>query len=154
MTTAKTRETEFLTALADFERCLETPVVPGELPNWLRTVRQASMDVRVQLKREIDETHNQLLDDMVEQDFELAPRAQEMKDADHALISRLEELQKTFDRLAEMAERAEPHEAKLDEHVEQFTNEALQFVIECRKHENALTTWYMEAFNRDRGIAD
>jgi len=80
------KDNGFLSALAEFERCLETPVVPGELPNWANAARAACESVGRLLREKVDE--------------------------------------------------------------------ALGFVIQARKQQTALKTWYVEAFQRDRGVAD
>lgn len=154
MTTAQGSESQFLVTLADFEKCLGTPVIPGEMSAWLQTVRKAFEGVRSQFCREVQKPHDQLLNDMVEQDFEMAQRAEQMKAEDRQLLSQIDDLHAKFERLCEMSKRGGTQEAKLDKDVEKFADEALRFVVACRKHETALTTWYMEAFNRDRGIAD
>lgn len=151
---ASTQENKFLTALAQFEKCLETPVVPGELPTWLQSTRKTGDEVGQLLKYEINEKHDPMLREMFREDPELARRVEELKAKDKDLLSQWDGLHHDLDRLYEMAEQAEPHEEKLDEHIERFTTEALKFVIDARKQDNALTTWYMEAFTRDRGIAD
>lgn len=154
MTRQQDRETAFLTGLASFERCLMTPVIPGELPGWLLAARDACRQTRQLFRAEVDGPHSQLLREIVDQDSELVPRAEELRAEDTRLLTELDNLHVTAEHLCELAERAEPNEARLDEHVEDFTASATDFVMQCRRHEIALTTWFMEAFNRDRGIAD
>jgi len=149
-----TQENGFLASLAKFEKWLETPVVPGELSTWLRATRKAGEEVGDLLGPEIKDKHGQMLREISGEDSELAQRVEDLKAKDKELISECETIRHELDRLCEMAEQAEPHEEKLDEHLEDFTAKALNFVIESRKQNNALTTWYMESLTRDRGIAD
>lgn len=151
---ATTQENGFLAALAKFEKRLETPVVPGELSTWLRATWEAGEEVGDLLGPEIEEKHGQMLREIAGEDSELSQRVEDMKAKDKELLSEWDTIRHELDRLCQMAEQAEPHEEKLDEHLEDFTAKALSFVIESRKQNNALNTWYMESITRDRGIAD
>lgn len=151
---ATIQENGFLSALARFEKWLETPVVPGELPSWLQSARKACDEVGTLLECEIKERHNNLLRAIFSQDSELARRVDELKAKDKNLLSQWESIHHDLNRLCELAVRAEPDEERLDEHMEDFIAKALRFVIDSRKQDNALTTWYMESYTRDRGTAD
>lgn len=144
----------FLAALARFERSLETPIVPGEMAAWLRKAREALREAGERFRDEEDAAHEQLRQDILREDIALAPRVEELKEKHEDVRDRWIKIRMELEQLCEEAERAEPHEAKLDDEIERFKEKALSFVIAARSHETAITTWYMEALNRDRGIAD
>lgn len=152
MTTKK--ESRFLSALAQFEKCLETPVVPGELPTWLQAAQKSCEEVGQLLGHEVNERHDELFQTILQEDAELTQKVEELKTKDSDLLLQYEAVQSKLDQLCGISDQLEPHEAKFDEHVEDSTDQALSFVLEARKQDTAITTWYMEAFNRDRGIAD
>jgi hypothetical protein len=41
-----------------------------------------------------------------------------------------------------------------DERIAQIVKKGLEFVIRARTQETAVSTWHMEAFQRDRGFGD
>lgn len=143
-----------LTALAEFEKCLGTPVISGELPSWMQAARQACEKVGAQLQGAAARTHEKLLSEMALEDPDLLPRIDELRATEVELTARQSDLQRHFDQLRDRAEAVEPHEQKLDDQIEQLIEQGLRLVIDVRRHETALTTWYLEAFDRDRGMAD
>jgi hypothetical protein len=154
MTTGETKEGRFLSALARFETCLETPVVPGELPTWLASAKKSCDEIGVLLRDEINSAHKKLLGEMARRDMALATRAEALKAKDSELFGQQNDIRVELESLLARADHFEPHESKLDEEVSRLVDAALGFVIEARKQNTALTTWYMEAFDRDRGVAD
>ena len=154
MTAANSNSRDLLTALARFETCLETPVIPGELPDWLASAQAHCHHLGDILRRQVSEKHSELLRQIVRQDAELARRVEKLKENDEALLAQQQDCCSMLDQLHVKADQVEPHEAKLHEQLEQVIERSIAFVIEVRKQETALTTWYMEAFDRDRGTAD
>jgi septal ring factor EnvC (AmiA/AmiB activator) len=141
-------------ALDQLESYLELPVVPGEAENWLGAVRQACDDVSEHLVKEIHGPHADLLAKTQRQDPALAPRVEEMHQTDQQLLEECQALQRTIERLTDMAAKTESDEARLEPWFKELTDSALTFILDVRKQEAAVTTWYMEAFNRDRGVGD
>lgn len=147
-------ENQFLASLARFETSIEAPIVPGEMATWLRTAREACREAGNLFGNEVDDAHEQLRSEIIREDIALAPRVRELKQKHEELRTQWITIRMELEQLCEKAEQAEPHEAKLEDEVARFTKQALAFVIAARTHETAITTWYVEAFHRDRGIAD
>jgi predicted nuclease with TOPRIM domain len=141
-------------ALERFERRLETPLVPGELTGWICEAVEACHNVGPTLDRQRRRTHEQILDAIAREDAELIPRAEELRKEDEELQCDYRRLREEADRLAEQAETAEPHERRLDERRASFVRHGLDFVIRTRTQELAVETWFLEAFDRDRGVVD
>jgi hypothetical protein len=141
-------------SLDRLETCLETPVVPGELPGWCDDAEHACMEVKSHLSREVAEIHPPLFEQIQAEDPALAPRVEEMCEIDKQLLTEVEQVAAYLDRLTEIAGEIEPDEAKVDEHVQRAVDRGLQLVLSVRKQDTALTTWYMEALDRDRGTVD
>jgi hypothetical protein len=145
---------DFRSTLERFEHSLVTPVVPGELPAWLEAAHSSCKEIGEPLRHVVEEAHPDLLREIARQDIELTPRIEELKTKDEAMIAEWNTLCRALDELRQRADRTEPNEAKLDAQVERLREKCLHFVIEARKQDAALATWLVEAFNRDRGIAD
>jgi septal ring factor EnvC (AmiA/AmiB activator) len=154
METARERNSPFLSELARFETSLETPVVPGELPNWVASVRKSCEALGALQSKEIQEAHAQQLEEISEEDVALAPRIEAIKSKDEELVIQRDELESQLRTLSNQAKRAEPNEATLDDRIAEITAQGLKFVIDSRKQDTSLTTWHAEAFNRDRGVGD
>lgn len=141
-------------ALGRLERRLETPVVPGELTEWIRAAVDACHDVGPALVRQMRKTHEPILDEMAREDFELVHRIEALRKEDEELRCDYQRLRDAADALAEQAEAAEPHERRWDERRASFVRQGLDFVIRARTQELAVETWFLEAFDRDRGVVD
>lgn len=153
-TQMETHANELLAALARLETSLETPIVPGELANWCQTARQECEEVDRLLRQQITAVHRDLLQQILREDPGLAARVDELRQADLRLLEQSEAVRASFERLCKAAAGMEPDEARLEGSPQEVVDEGLQFVLAVRKQETALTTWYVEAFERDRGVVD
>jgi hypothetical protein len=141
-------------ALAKFETCVETPVVPGELARWTEDARQAFDDVARCLREETHSSHLKLLGEMARQDAEMQERVQQLGQCEKQLMCDLETVELKLAQLADRSAAVEPDEAKMRQPIADFVDLSLAFVLSARKQDTAIATWYAEAFNRDRGVAD
>jgi hypothetical protein len=141
-------------ALQKLESNLETPVVPGELTSWVSNLRESCDIVGRLLHDALTNSHEERFRQIQEQDPELSARVKQLRDEDEQLIHDFEAFarqvtdldEKNLDRIAN-----QPH---ADEHLAEMTECGLAFVIRARTQETALSTWHMEAFQRDRGLGD
>lgn len=147
-------ESDLKQALEQLESCLETPLVPGELRSWLQTVQSPLERCCRVFQREVEESHRDLLEGILRSDMGLAHRVEAMRTADQQLIASWQELEHQLAALRDLAVEGEHNETRLSEPLAHFTQCAIELVIEVRKQEAALTTWYLESLNRDRGNAD
>ena len=147
-------EMELRDGLGEFEHRLETPIVPGEMENWLRGVHESSCHVAAVLLERVDHAHGAILREILREDTSLAARVEQLEEEDEGILARAGEIQRSAENLLVAAAKVEPHEGKIDSAVRLFTDDALQFVLRVRKQEAALETWYQEAFMRDRGVVD
>lgn len=153
MNTARSNE-RFFNLLDRFESCLETPAVPGELSDWFQETNDVLHEVARQFGEQVHGTHAGILQDILNEDPELHSRVTEMREVDERLRTELIELKSRIRALTEYADQTDVEETQLHSQLESIIERGLKFVIDARKQEHALTTWYMEAFERDRGIAD
>jgi len=154
MARKRTTESDYTSKLEKFERCLETPIVSGDLVAWFEAAKEASQEAQEAYREAVCEDHAEMLDEILEQDAALGPRVEELKTEQEQLLDRWSEFQKQLDAGHRAAKRSEPNEAKLQEPLDDLTERGLRLVISLRKQETALRTWHTEALHRDRGIAD
>lgn len=140
--------------LSRFETQLETPVVPGELPVWLQAVEQALSTLIPDLRTCIDNRHRATIEEIAKQDQELLTRVEQLKSEDRAILQEAERQVALVSSLAEQGDKLEPDEGHVAQAVRKIVDEGLQLVIRIRKQEAAISTWFMEAFDRDSGVAD
>lgn len=156
MTIAK-HSSELQAALEIFESSLESPVVPGELDQWLTTAGGGLRNLKEALQDRVQHVHPEQLEDIRQQDPELADRVQHLEEVDHKLLKQFDELVRRVEELRSRLQKngaSSGLESRVARSVERLGEQGLKFVIDVRKQEAALTTWFMEAFDRDRGIAD
>jgi hypothetical protein len=147
-------EDELRQSLSQLEACLETPRISGELPDWISAVQGAIAPVGDLLVRRMDDLHREEFAEIGEQDPDLLVRVENLKGEDRKIRKQLSNLSKHAVQLAKIAWRIEPDEGQLRQHVTQVTELGVSLVNRIRKQETAITTWLIEAFDRDRGTVD
>jgi hypothetical protein len=151
---ASKSQLDFKTALTDFETSLLTPIVSGELPAWMDTVEKTWAEASGQLHYQIKHSHPRQYDEISKQDPELLPRLELLKAEDEAIEQNREQLGSEIKRISQQAPKLEPDEEKAQKFVKTMIDDGTTLLSRVRKQEVALQTWYVEAFNRDRGAVD
>jgi Spy/CpxP family protein refolding chaperone len=139
-------------ALSQFESCLESPVIPGELPSWAAAVEQTYRGLGGPLRREIEDTHRDQLAQITSEETDLLAQVQQLREEDAQLGEVYQAFGNDIRAFRKQAERVEPHEGKLAERLTRVVNDGLALVIRIRKQQRAIRTWLLEAFNRDTGV--
>ncbi len=142
------------TALANFETNLVTPIVEGELTSWIEHVKTGWSEASAQIHYHIKHLHPRQYDEIGKQDPELLPRIETLKAEDEAIEQQREQLATTMNRVTQHAPKLEPDEGKAQKHTQTLVDDGTAFLTRVRKQEAAVQTWYVEAFNRDRGAVD
>lgn len=149
------REQEALKeALAVCEKCLETPVIPGEAVDWVQNLNRALDELAPRFSERIQRTHRDQLDEISAQDSGLLNRVERLRVEDEAVDAELTTLHEHVGHLATGIEQAEPNEVKAEPAIEKIVDHGLDLVIRIRKQEEAISTWLVEALQRDRGEGD
>jgi len=145
----------FLDSLKNFETTLETPIVSGELRNWAETAKHACEELGEILCNDLQNKHAELFTLILKEDNEMGSRVKSLSVVDEELRSEdLVGVQRSLDLVLERASTVEPDESKVTDQLDKSVKQALAFVIKSRTQETAISTWFMEAFNRDRGVGD
>jgi hypothetical protein len=140
--------------LKAFEEALVTPFVPGEIDGWLSTTCRAYDALELVLRKRLSHDHPQQLKTIQREDDELSARVDEMRKCDQALLERLDRLAWYIEGLKVRENNGDGETQKLDVSAERMAEEGLKLVIDVRKQEAAINTWFVEAFHRDRGVGD
>lgn len=147
-------ETELPAALTAFETTVSTPIISGELADWMERVRTSWEEASTQIQHNLEYSHPQQYDEMGEEDAELLPKIESLKAEDEAIEQERARIAEMIERDARHVPKLEPDEAKAQKHVQSLIDESLAFVTRVRKQEVAVQTWLVEAFQRDRGAGD
>jgi hypothetical protein len=147
-------DSQLSSALDAFEDCLEMPVIPGELPSWIAGVTKTSSDAMATLEAHIQSRHGQLFKDILRENSDLATRVEQLREEDKAVQEQAQEVLKETRLIAGDAPELESQDPTIKQDIEGFVKRSLDWIIQVRKQEAALTAWYQEAFNRDTGVAD
>ena len=140
--------------LAVLERCLETPIVPGELELWLKESRAAAEQAQTLLLQELNERHPELLAEIEENCPELAPHLERIRAGDRSSSEMLRFLQGRLLALTLRFQNGEPDEQRADGDLGAVIVAGLRFVIHARTQEVAIETWLTESLGRDHGTVD
>lgn len=147
-------EHDLRAALDEFETSLAIPVVSGELDAWSQQVRAAWAKVSAQVQRHLTQLHPKQLKQIGQEDPELLTQVDNMQAEDAALEEGRVCLDGIIERLARLAPKVEPDERKFHEYQAQLQKDGVDFLSRVKKQQVAMQTWFQEAFNRDRGVAD
>jgi hypothetical protein len=147
-------ETALRDALTAFEISVTTPVVSGELSDWIDKVKKCWSPAAERMRQEIKDNHPQVFGEIAETDAALLRQVELLKTEDEAIASDLAELDQTMSRLVEHLPKMEPDEAKAQPHIQKLVEKSVALVTRVRKQDVALQTWFAEAFNRERGGGD
>ena len=140
--------------VAALEDALSVPQVPGELSDWAENACQAAQQLAQALEVELSELRGQQFGDILKQDPALAPRVEEMRRADTEQLHVCQRLAKQLCTIEDQSEKRSEAETSLHERVAHLTECGLRLVVDLRKQDAAIDTWFQEAFQRDRGEGD
>jgi hypothetical protein len=145
---------ELKTALDAFEVALITPVVSGELAVWGDGVRAQWASLAPLVDRQRSRLHPKQFDEMTRTDPEIFSQVDKLKAEDAALEEEQQKLGLLVNRLTNLAPLIEPDERKFNDLQATLRKVGVAFVAHCKQQQVAVQTWYLEAFNRDRGFVD
>ena len=145
---------EYRAALDKLETSLNTPIVAGELADWAGVVSNTWADATEQIVRQIQEVHPRQFEEMADADPEMLSRVETLKTEDDEIEQDRDSFQRHLARVVEHAPSFERDEEKIKSYTTSLMDTGLALVQRARKQEVALQTWFVEAFNRDRGVAD
>jgi hypothetical protein len=152
--TESTSDNELKASLEAFETSLETPILSGELVDWLGTVKKTWAEASAQLHFKARHDHARQFEQIGKEDPELLPRVELLQAEDRAIEAERDALNQLINNTVAQRTKLEPDEGKAEDHVKDLIDTGLAFITRVRKQEVGIQTWYFEAFNRDRGAVD
>jgi hypothetical protein len=147
-------ETKLREALASLETSVATPIVSGELPDWTDKVQKSWSEASAQVHYHVKHLHPRQYQEISNEDPALFQQVELLKAEDEAIEQQREKLNQSVTRVATHVPKLEPDEGKANNYVQNLIDDAMGFVMRARKQEVAVQTWYVEAFNRERGGGD
>ncbi|HRX79999.1 MAG TPA: hypothetical protein P5307_13100 [Pirellulaceae bacterium] len=148
------RNDHFVKALEDLETSLETPLISGDLTDWVTTVQRACEHLDVLLRGDVQREHAALYVTISQEDPELARRVEKLRATDEQSLVDFGNVQLSLKKLLDRAQLDEQDEAKAKLLSTEVVKQALAFVISARTQETVIATWFSESFNRDSGFGD
>jgi hypothetical protein len=145
---------ELKESLDIFETALATPVVSGELAVWSDQVRAAWGTLSPLVERQVTRLHPEQYDEMTKQDPELFAHVENLKAEDAEIETNRQAVDRLVGHLTNLAPLIEPDERKFHDLQARLCDDGVKFVTRVRHQQVAVQTWYVEAFNRDRGNVD
>ncbi len=144
----------FEKVLISFERSLEQPLVPGELISWSEAASEQAENATAFVLTKTLPRLSSILKQTNELDADLANRVANLSEQNDSLEDDARQLVKDFREFAEKARVSDCDEAGLIAQRERLAKRGVAWVIDVRKLESAVATWFQEALSRDRGIGD
>jgi hypothetical protein len=141
-------------ALTSLERALLTPVIAGELADWVQTVEQAAAALAQPLDEFIHAVLHKQYAEIAKADTELLFRVQQMIASDQAVLASYEQFQAKVAGLARRAPAAQQDEGKVASPLAAVEQEGTALILAIRKQQAAASAWLDEALYRDRGPVD
>lgn len=141
-------------SLEVFETCLVSPMMAGELVDWVAELQNAWTDGACQVREHIKELHPRVYGQIASVDPELLPRTEKLRAEDLAIEVECEEFARLLDRIAQHAPQFEPDEEKIAPHTRLLVDKGIELVTRIRTLEAAVQAWFVEAYTRDRGVVD
>ncbi len=145
----------FLESLTALESSLATPVVSGELTEWVTNALRDCEQVKANLQSDWRRIHADLFKNILRENADLSAQVEKLRAVDDK-ISQVDcdEVISSLNQLLVRAQSAGQDEAKLAGVMEDVVKRAMKFVIAARGQETAIAAWLSEAFNRDLGSGD
>lgn len=151
---ANNEQEAFDEAIQEFESQFATPVVPGELISWVAQAQQCAAELQSAFEVRNRSSYSRQLEEIGRQDPELLPRVQQLQAAGDELLARFDKLERVLAALSTPTDKLQDRESQMQAAIEKATESGLHLAIAVRKHDKEIATWFVEAFQRDRGDVD
>jgi hypothetical protein len=143
---------ELKAALSAVETNLVTPVVSGDMTERLESLKTSWVTATEQVQQHFKQ-HAAQFEEIGSADPELLPRVEQLESEDVAIEKDRHAFDQAVARMAEHGPKLEPDEEKAQQHLKKLVDQGMAFITRVRKQEVAIQTWFVEAFNRDRGAS-
>ncbi len=150
----KTHDESVATALAELERTLLTPLIPGEVETWAQAAWRAFAVAAPLLQQRIRCVHAEEISQILDDDPELSAQVQRLRETGNQILAAMENLGLKLSRLARITPALEPNEAPAAEIAKRLSQQGIELVVSIRRQDEEIRTWQSESVLRDRGPVD
>lgn len=154
MTTGLATEEVLHQTMVKLEQALLSPVVGGELQQWIGNVQQAAATFATDWTRYLHSVLHVEYAQIAGTDPELLGVVQQMMQADRKLLEDFARFQVGLHELCCRAKKVDKHESKVAEQRQKLESDAIQLIVNIKRQQAAADTWLAEALYRDRGVGD
>lgn len=148
------QETDLKEAIDRLERALLTPVLSGEVVQWVTTAQEATACLDEVLQPFLNDVLHSEYSEIAKSDNELLSRVEQMVAEERKLLERKENFQRLLQHLAERAPHVHSDEAKVADERLKVEREGVAILTDLKRLQTAASTWLQEAVYRDRGPVD
>jgi hypothetical protein len=155
MTVKPPAEAKIGETLSTLEKALLSPLVSGEIRQWLRSVQEATATLSVDLTTFLRTVLHVQYAEIARNAPELSNQLARLTEADGNLLGEVAAFLDQLHRLSEIVDKADPQktETMLEKHRQHAVEMGLALIMSIRKQQAAAETWYEEAQFRDLGNA-
>ncbi|MGE0609708.1 MAG: hypothetical protein AB7O62_21640 [Pirellulales bacterium] len=154
MTTIPFSDTRLQSTMIDLEAALLTPVVAGELADWVASVQKAAATFNTDFVRCVRSDLHPKYREIAKTDNDLMSHVQQLLKTDHELFEAMASFQDDAAALRQLAEVAGQEEVRVVEYQQDLEKNGLNLIMRIKKQHVAVATWLDEAHCRDRGVGD
>jgi hypothetical protein len=140
--------------LAKMETALLTPVVSGELKEWVHNIRTAASTFAMDWTRYLHTVLHVQYDEIIQTDPELSNEVEKMIKTDQGLLDKLARFHEDLHVLEQRAAAVEWKEDKLTGERKRVEEDGIALIVQIKKQQAAAANWLAESLYRDRGVKD
>lgn len=141
-------------ALVRLERALLTPVIPGELEEWVQAAQKATAALAEPLQRYVQSILHSQYAEIAKTDPEMLTHVEQLIAADQTLFEGYQQFLAKMAKLAQSAPAAKKDENKVSPQLAEIEKDGTALILGVRKQQAAASAWLDEALYRDRGPVD
>jgi hypothetical protein len=136
-----------------FEKALQATRVAGELSDWIYAVGRGLNELKEEYKRQASNDHRTAFRKILNEDVVMQPTVAKLREADEQIMQKITEVENLVASVAVQLNASNDQREDLERTGKVFEM-GQQILFSVRKQEQDLTTWYIEAFQRDNGVGD
>ncbi len=140
-----------LAGLENFEACLSTPVVCGELGAWSQIAQAAWADLIPILQRRVAILHREEVKRIAQTDPDLLPQVVQLASEDQAILQEAAKIGRSLAEVAIEGASYTPKELKFKERVTTLVDHGMAFAQQVRLQGISLQTWLEQANKLNEG---
>lgn len=136
------------------ESALLSPVVAGELRNWIANVQQAAATFTMDWTRYLHTVLHTQYAEIAKNDPEMSNTIEKLVATDRELLEQLTRFHENVSNLAARAAQVQWNEGKLADERRKLEEVGIALIVQIKKQRLSAETWLSEALYRDRGVKD